>query len=406
MKNAVEITKGIYWTGSLDYNIRVFDVVMYTEYGTTYNAYALVGSEKTALIETAKAKFFDEYIERVKQVCDPAKVDYIIANHTEPDHTGSLIKMIEMNPEVTVVGSMSAIRFLKNIANCDFKSMVVKDGDTIDLGGKTLKFILAPFLHWPDSMYTYCVEDSVLFTCDSFGCHYCSDKIFNDLVDGDFDIAYKYYFDVIMGPFKSYVLQALDKIKNLDLKYVCTGHGPVLRKDIDKMLEKYRVWSTPVKPERPSIAIAYVSSYGYTETLAKAIYEAVSELGKFEVNLFNLIDCDKNKAFEAASSADGILLGSPTLIGNMLPPIWEILGTFNPVIHKGKLAGVFGSYGWSGEAISFTEERFKQLKFALPVPSFKTILKPSDEDITKVKEFAGNFAVEVDKAFNERYNIV
>ena len=401
---AIEVKPNIYWTGVLDYDIRVFDIVMYTEYGTTYNAYLIKGKEKIALIEIAKEQFFDEFLARVKEICDPAAIDYIITNHTEPDHSGSLARLLAINPDAEIIGSQSAIKFLRDITNMKYKERVVKEGDTLDLGGKTLRFIMAPFLHWPDTMYTYCEEDKVLFTCDSFGCHYCSDKIFNDAIGEDFLDAYQYYFDVIMGPFKPYVLQALDKIKDLPIEMICTGHGPVLRANIPQYMEMYRQWAAPHIPERPSVAIPYVTSYGYTRKLAESIADGVRQAGDIDVALYDLVAEGMDEAVTAAGSADGILIGSPTLIGDTLPPIWKLLAELNPVIHKGKLAGAFGSYGWSGEAIGNIEDRFKQLRFKVPLPGLKVLFNPDESHLQQAVAFGKSFGEEVDKTFKAKYN--
>ena len=386
MKKAIQVAEGVFWTGVLDYDIEVFDIIMRTEYGTTYNSYVVKGTNKTALIEIAKESFYDEFMERLSCVCDPAKIDYIITNHTEPDHTGALAKLLELNPHAEVYGSMSAMRFLKEITNRDIPTHVVKDGDSLDLGGKTLRFTMAPFLHWPDSMYTYCEEDKLLFTCDSFGCHYASEKIFNDELDDDFLDAYKYYFDHILGPFKSYVLSALDKIKDLDIRTVCTGHGPILRTDIRKYFDLYRTWATLEKPAVPRVAILYVSAYGYTAKLAARIAEGITAAGAVPA-LYDLVTCDKEEALSAMDVAEGVLFGSPTFVGDALPPIWEALARLNAIIHKGKVAGVFGAYGWSGEAVPNIEMRLKQLKFNMPAEGLRVQFNPADADLDKAFAF-------------------
>lgn len=179
---AIEVKKDIYWVGALDPNLRIFDIIMNTPYGTSYNSYVIKGSEKTAIFETAKESFFDEFLERLNSSnVDIKNIDYIVIDHTEPDHSGSISKLLDLAPNAKLVGSTAALRFIKSIINKKFDSIVVKDGDTLDLGNKTLKFISAPFLHWPDSIYTYIPEDNVLITCDSFGAHYCNSNIFNDL---------------------------------------------------------------------------------------------------------------------------------------------------------------------------------------------------------------------------------
>lgn len=387
MKGHLKVKDDIFWVGALDFDIRVFDVVMYTEYGTTYNSYVVKGSEKTALIEASKGKFFDEHLERLNSITSVDKIDYLVVNHTEPDHTGTIEKLLDINPDMVVIGSAFAIKFLKEITNKDFNSKIVKDGEEISLGDKTLTFLSVPFLHWPDSMYTYIKENKTLFTCDSFGCHYCDEKVFNDLIEGDFLDAYKYYFDCIMGPFKEYIQKALDKIKDLDIETICPGHGPVLRTDLDKYIEYYREWSKNDKVDE--IVVGYVSAYGYTEVLAKEVVKGIEETG-FKAKLYNLETADKNEVLANISIAKGLLIGTPTIADDTLPPVWDILVSLNANVHKGLKAGVFGSYGWNGAGIVNVEGRFAQLKFKMPVESLKIPFNPSEEQ----KELARNFGKE------------
>lgn len=218
--SAIKIIDGVYWVGARDFNLRIFDIIMTAEQGTSYNAYVVKGSEKTALVDTVKEKFWDEHLQRLQEVVDITAIDYLIINHAEPDHTGSIEAFLARNPELTILGSGAAIDNLKQIANNKFNYQVVEQGDQISLGDRTLSFISVPFLHWPDSMYTYLEEEGILFSCDSFGSHYPDERLFNDLIDRDFVDAYQYYFEKIMGPFKPYVLEALDKIKDLDFSLV------------------------------------------------------------------------------------------------------------------------------------------------------------------------------------------
>lgn len=392
MKGHLKVRDDIYWIGALDFDIRTFDVIMYTEYGTTYNSYVVKGTEKTAVIEAAKDKFFDEYVERLKDITTPDKIDYLVVNHTEPDHTGSIKMLLDINPDITIIGSAFAIKFLKEITNTQFKSMIVKDGDSVDLGGKTLSFIYAPYLHWPDSMYTYIKEDKTLFTCDSFGCHYCDDKVFNDKIEGDFYDAYKYYFDCIMGPFKDYVAKALKKIEGLEIETICPGHGPVLRTDIEKYVDLYREWCKNEKIDE--VVVAYVSSYGYTKKLAEKITSGVEESG-MNVKLYDLETAKKEEVLESIATARGLLIGTPTIADDTLPPVWELLISLNSNVHKGLKAGVFGSFGWNGAGIVNVEARLKQLKFNMPKESLKIALNPSLEQQDQAFNFGKEFAIAV-----------
>lgn len=395
--SAIKAMDDLWWVGVEDHDLRVFDIVMHSDWGTSYNAYAVRGAEGVALFETVKEKFFDEYLQNLKEVCSLDEVKYIVVGHTEPDHSGSLEKLLDLTPNATVVGSATAITFLKEIVNKPFASRAVKEGDTIDLGGRTLTFLSVPFLHWPDSMYTYIPEMKALFTVDSFGCHYADDRVFNDLIDGDFTEAYKYYFDCIMGPFKPFVLKALDKIKGLDIQFIGNGHGPVLRANIPHYLELYRQWATPVAvpADERRVAIAYVSAYGYTKQLAGVIADALAEGGVKHVELYDLVECDLETARAAVQSADGFLLGSPTLVGDALPPIYEMLVGLNPIIHKGKPAGAFGSYGWSGEAVPKLTAQMQAIGLKLPVEGLKVRFKPSEAQLAEARQFGLDFAAAV-----------
>ena len=395
----IEIKKDIYWVGALDPNLRIFDIIMYTPYGTTYNSYVVKGSEKTAVFETVKEQFFDEYLERLKSFnIDVTKIDYIVVNHTEPDHSGSIAKLLKLSPNAKVVGSAAALAFLKDIANEEFDSITATHNDTLSLGNKTLKFISAPFLHWPDSMYTYIEEDNILVTCDSFGSHYSTENIFNDLVENKdhYMEALKYYYDCIFGPFKSYVLQALDKIKDLEIETICPGHGPILRENHKEILELYRQWSTPIQKTstRKTVIIPYVSAYGYTELLANKIAEGIKSIHDFDVELFNVIYSDKATILEKITNADGVLFGSPTINGDALEPILELLINLNPIVHGKKFASAFGSYGWSGEAVRNIEDRLKQLRMNT-IPGLRLKFKPSESKFKLAYEFGQNFGCKI-----------
>lgn len=400
--NAIEIKKDIHWVGALDPNLRIFDIIMYTPYGTTYNSYLVKGSEKTAIFETVKEKFFDEFLERLNSLnTDIKDIDYIIVDHTEPDHAGSVAKLLDLAPKAKLVGSSTALRFMRGIVNREFDSITVNHGDTLSLGNKTLQFISAPFLHWPDSMYTYIVEDNLLVTCDSFGCHYSNKDIFNDLNESqeNYMDALKYYFTAIMGPFKSYVLDAIDKIKDLNIDIICPGHGPILRDNPSKIIKLYKEWSLDSEKSSESkyIVIPYVSAYGYTESLAKKIEEGIHSIGGFKVELFDVIHHNINDIVSSIEKSHGVIFGSPTINGDALKPILDILISLNPIVHGRKTAAAFGSYGWSGEAVSNIENRLKQLKMDIFSPGLRVNFKPSEEDLTHAYHFGQSFAQKIDE---------
>ncbi|WBW97349.1 FAD-dependent oxidoreductase [Oceanirhabdus sp. W0125-5] len=403
---SVEIRNNIYWVGSLDPDLRVFDIIMYTPFGTTYNSYVVKGSEKTALFETVKEKTFDQYMERLNHLgISMDSIDYIIVDHTEPDHAGSVARILELAPNAKVVGSKTAIQFLRNIVNKSFPYIEVKDGDSLSLGDKTLKFINAPFLHWPDSIYTYIEEDNMLMTCDSFGSHYCSEGIFNDKIENEENYmeALEYYFNMIMGPFKKYVLTAIEKIKPLDIDVICPGHGPILRDNPRKIVDIYKKWSEGYAVENiiPKITLCYVSAYGYTEEMAKKIAEGIKSVGEFDISLYDVIHHDINDILSRINISDGLLFGTPTINGDALKPIWDILINLNPLVHGGKVAGAFGSFGWSGEGVPNVMERLKQVRLNL-AGSLRSTFKPNTEEIQDAYVYGINFAKKVKESIQPK----
>ncbi|MBN1387851.1 MAG: FprA family A-type flavoprotein [Bacteroidales bacterium] len=394
----IEITKDVSWIGILDYDIVTFDIVMETEYGTTYNSY-FINADHKAIIETAKEKFAGTYTDKIKQVTDPSEIEYIIFNHTEPDHSGSLKHVLELAPEATVVGSGNAIRYLNDMFDFTFKSMVVKDGDRLDLGNKTLRFISAPNLHWPDTMYTYLEEDKLLFTCDSFGAHYCDDRLFDDLV-GDFDDAFKYYFDVILKPYSKFMLKAIDKIRPLEINAILPGHGAVLRSNWKKYVdlsEKYasEYIDLTVNEGKKKVLITYVSAYGYTEEMARAIATGIENEGNAEVNILDIEKIELGDIESEIVKSDAILVGSPTINQNTLLQIYKLFAVINPLRDKGKLAASFGSYGWSGEAAGIIASNLKSLKLKVMEENAAFKFRPGEETRTELIAYGKRFAREL-----------
>jgi NADH oxidase (H2O-forming) len=396
-KKVLDITKDVKWIGILDKDIVTFDIVMETKYGTTYNSY-FIDAQKKTIIETAKEKFKDEYLAKVKSVVNPTEIEYIILDHTEPDHSGSLKHLLEIAPNATVVGSGQALNYMSEIIGKPFKTLKVKDGDIIDLGNKKLRIIGAPNLHWPDSIYTYLEEDKILFTCDSFGAHFCHDAMFDDLV-GDYSEAFKYYFDVILKPFSKFMLKAIEKIQPLEIYAICPGHGPILRsrwKDIVKLSDKYsNEYLAKCVSEQKHILIAYVSAYGYTAEMARKIAEGIKNNSNFEVDLTDIENILLGDLDEKLTRCDALLVGSPTINQNTLLPIYKMFALINPIRDKGKLAATFGSYGWSGEAAGMIESHLKNLKFKIFSEGLTAKFYPHEGKAEKFIEFGKAFAEEL-----------
>lgn len=391
----LEVSPDVKWIGVLDFEILTFDVVMETKYGTTYNSY-LINADKPAIVETSKEQFWDVYLAKIRSQIDPAQIEYIILNHTEPDHSGNVRNLLKVAPNATVVGSGNAIRYMKDLMGDDFKHLIVKDGDTLSLGNKHLTFISAPNLHWPDSMYTWLAEDRLLFTCDSFGAHFCHEEMFDDKV-GDYEDAFKYYFDVILKPFSRFMLKAIEKIAHLDIECICTGHGPILRSTWKEIVERSRVFSEEAiqYPEKQRVFIPYVSAYRKTTMLAEALAEGVRSAGDIEVEVRDVEMSSIGELDEELTRSTGFLVGCPTINQNILLPIYKLFALISPLRDRGKLAAGFGSYGWSGENQILINSTLANLKLKVMDQGVFVKFTPDEEDLVMARQFGKRFGEEL-----------
>jgi NADH oxidase (H2O-forming) len=392
MAGAVELAKGLYWVGVKDAGLTVFDDLFPTAHGTTYNSYLVKGDTHSAIIDTVKAKRCDELLDNIRSVMDPAEVDYIVVNHSEPDHSGSLPFLLQHCTKATVVSSQAARTFLGNQIHLNFQSRIVKDAETLDLGGRTLRFISAPFLHWPDTMFTLLQEDGVLFPCDAFGAHFAADGLFDDEVP-DFSGETRFYYDCLMRPFKDRVLQAVAKLDDVDLKMVCPSHGPIWRSEPRKPVDLYRKWSEP-KAGGKRVAIFYISPHGNTEQMAEAVARGASLPG-VHVTLCHINHASISDIRDLMEESDALIFGTPTINRDIPKPMWDVLAYLSSVSLKGNIGGIFGSYGWSGEACRMVEDRLKGLGFKLPVPFVRAPFMPKPEALAECEALGRTLAEEV-----------
>jgi len=395
-----KLTEGVYWVGTIDYDLRVFDIIMKTEFGSTYNSYLVKGSEKTALIDTAKEPFSQEFFERISDLVNIKDIDYLIINHAEPDHSGLVNEVLEKNPNIEIYGSIPAWMNLKEIVNRDNLNFhKVKEGELLSLGDKTLEFTLQPNLHWPDTIFTYLKEDNILFTCDFFGAHYAFDGVMSKNLKNiqDYDRSLKEYFDAIMSPFMPAVRRGVKKVKEYNPRIIATSHGAILDKDyLDKAIKMYEEWSKELKNEVPLVVIPYASAYNYTRKMAELIKAGIeTELeNKVIVETYDLIEAKVDDVVKKIKQSDAFLIGSATIVRDTLEVIWEILAKLNYEVLKGKIATAFGSYGWSGEAVDNIIQRLEQLKMK-PLPGLKIKFRPSMIQEEEIVEYGKNFAREL-----------
>jgi len=391
---ALKLCDHLYSVGVMNPALRIFDIVMTAEYGTTYNAYLITG-EKNILIETVHERFFDEYYQNISSVVDPSTIEVLIMNHTEPDHSGSIQKLLEKLPNLKILASMGGKKFIEAQVNrsCDIRA--VKDGETIETDMGPLRFILAPMLHWPDSMFSWCEQAGVLFTCDFLGAHYCEPRMKDTLVQypEKYEGAFAYYYQGIFGPFKPHVLNGLSKIEGLPLSMICPSHGPVLTESIRRRMELYRSWSTPAPREgKKRVAVLYASAYGYTAQLARAAAQALEK--SCSVQLIDVVTEEVATSAAALMESDAALVGSCTINRDVPGRMWQVLASVDAYALQGKPAGTFGDFGWTGEGADLLRDRLAGLKMRFVGTPKKVNFRPAEEDLSAM----GAYALEVASA--------
>jgi flavorubredoxin/flavin reductase (DIM6/NTAB) family NADH-FMN oxidoreductase RutF len=332
---------------SLDWDRDRFDIEFGLQNGTTYNSF-LIRGEKTALVDTSHEKFRQLYLDTLKGLINPTEIDYLIISHTEPDHSGLVKDVLQLAPDLTVVGSKVAIQFLEDFVHQPFKRLIVKNGDKLDLGkGHVLEFVNAPNLHWPDTIFSYDAGTQVMFTCDAFGLHYCSDSTFDEDL-GAIAADYRFYYDCLMAPNARSVLSALKRMDQLgDVKLIANGHGPLLRHNVEELVGSYRKWSQAQAKAETSVVVFYVSDYGYSDRLSQAVARGITKTG-VGVEMMNLKSADPQEVQELVNRAAGIVIGMPPASSATAA---AAVGTVLAAAKSKQVIGIFESYGGDDEPI-------------------------------------------------------
>lgn len=392
--SAIQISDSVNWVGVKDPGLVYFDITMKTEFGTTYNSYIVKGSDKTVLIDTVKKEFKDEFIANVEQVTSWDKIDYLLVNHTEPDHSGAIGDVLDRNPNIEILCSAAALPFVKNVVNRDeIKITGVKDKHEIDLGDKKMICRLMPYMHWPDTMMEYLDSDKILFSNDGFAAHYSFDSIWTDAVDSKVDIDYEvfYYFSMIMRPFTGYIRRNMAKLDDHEINIVAPSHGPLHRKEPRKYLDSYAEWSKDKAEGRKLVTIFYASNYGNTASIADQLALTLNENG-FETAKVN-VGLKLDESFrDMIEQSTAVVVGTPTFNGDAVKPVWDFVNLFSTVYSIGKKAAVFGSYGWGGEGAKMVAERLSGLKMKVFEEQYRARLVPSEDEKTELREFGKRLA--------------
>jgi len=386
-----ELKANIYWVGAVDWDRRLFDELIPLPDGTSYNAYLVKGSEKTALIDTVDPLMASVLIDNLNQL-GVKNIDYVIANHAEQDHSGALPQILKLYPNAVVVATPKCKNLLKELLLIpESKIITVEDGGTLSLGDKTLEFIHAPWVHWPETMLTYLREDKILFTCDFFGSHLATSDLYVTDEATVYEAAKRYYAEIMM-PFKMVIQKNLEKIKDIQIDVIAPSHGS-LYDNPRFILEAYKDW-VYASPKN-IVVLPYISMHGSTKKMVEYFVAALVERG-ITVKQFNLAETDIGKLAIALVDAATIVIGSPTVLVGPHPNVVYAVYLANALRPKLKFASIIGSYGWGGKMVEQITRMLSNLKVELLEPvvikgfpkeqDFGALDKLADEILNKHKE--------------------
>ncbi len=387
----ITLKQGIHWVGAVDWNIRNFHGYI-THRGTTYNAY-LIMDEKVALVDTVKEPFFQEMMGHIREIVDPRKIDYLVSNHTEPDHSGAITKALGKMEGAELIASDMGVKGLRRYYGEDLKCTSIRDKPTIDLGKRTLQFVPVPMVHWPDSMVTYVPEEKLLLSNDAFGQHFATSKRFDDEVDQAvlMQEAATYYANIVMPLWMS-VNRAFKALEGVEIDMIAPSHGVIWRSNPGMILEAYKRWVEGAS--KPKAVVVYDTMWGSTERVAKALAEGLISEG-VEVQLRRLNETHNSDVITDLLEARAILVGSPTLNNGLFPTVASFLSYMKGLKPKHKIGAAFGSYGWGGGAKRAAEAELKAAGVELVESDLDFQYRPTDAELQRAITFGREIAKKV-----------
>jgi len=385
-----EIAKNIYWVGAVDWNIRDFHG--YSTYqGSTYNAF-LVVDEQTVLIDTVKKEFSDEFISSISSVIDPKRIDMVISNHTEMDHSGSLPRVMHrIGEDKPLYCSQMGHKNLSRHFPQKWNYRTVKDGETLKLGKRTITFFETRMLHWPDSMFSYLPEEGILFSSDAFGQHYAGPERFDDEIGEAIMPHAKKYFANILMPYSPLILKLVNRLTEagIELKRICPDHGIMWRENPGKIIDAYVAWSTQA-PARKAVVV-YDTMWHSTEIMANAIVDALCREGVY-ARPMHLRNFHRSDVITEVLDAGAVIVGSPTLNNGIFPTVSDFMTYMKGLKPKNKVAAAFGSYGWSGESVKLITEWLESMKFQMIEPGVRVQYVPDESGLDACLDLAARVA--------------
>ena len=400
----LRVVSNVNWVGVNDTETERFEGLWEIPEGVSYNSYLVIGSEKKVLIDSVLKRYEAEHLEKIRRLIDPSSIDYIVLNHIEPDHTGAVPRILELSPEAQVVLTPIALNLLKHFYHIEPKTVIVKGDDTsINLGDETLRFISTPWLHWPETMSSYLVDQKILFSCDAFG----SFRRLPDglIIEADIENIHEYmrnaskkYFAGVFSEKREWVLKALKKFADLGIepKMLAPSHGPLYNVNANEIMSLWASWSRPDFVKK--VVVAFGSMYGMTAKLVEAVIEGIEEAGGKAV-VFDLSEKVPIDVLSEVLDAPALLVGSPTYERDMFPKVKQFLNLLESKKLSDRLAGVFGSYGWSGEGTRRLTEQLASIGYRLVGQPIAVLGNPLQEDLEKAKALAKTVA---QTAFSER----
>lgn len=381
--NSEKLAEGIYWVGAIDWDIREFHGLS-TLKGGTYNSYLIV-DEKIVLIDAVKTTKIDVLLSNISGIVDPADIDYVISNHAEPDHSGGLARVMEIAKNARLVATPNGVRRLSEMYRLDWDILEAKDGDELAIGKRTLKFIHAPLLHWPETMFTYEGSSRILFSCDAFGAHIATSERFTDEVGVEKTLAFaKKYYAFLVAPFRKNVIKALDKTKELKIDVIAPSHGPVWRSDLDMITGAYQKWAN--RDFEDKATIIYGTMWGNTHKMAAAVAEGLAD-GGMKVRVYNVQLTLPSEIVDEIFDSRLVLIGSSTFVGGIYPPVEAFIPFMRVIRDKSKKVASFGSYGWSGGSIKKLDKLLEEEGYDVMEPGLALQFEPTADGLKECFEF-------------------